>query len=225
VVGFFAASSFAVPQAEAQPEPAPQLLGISVGARTGWAIPFGYLSRGEPMSSNFRGMFPLGIDAVYRLDRRFDVGAYLQYGLVSVAPDICPAPLSCSAHDVRFGVSAHWHFLATKGSLGEGEGDPPPGSFDPWIGIGFGYEIATIALSLGGDHASRSYRGFELGRFEVGLDYLAAPRLRLGVFVDASMDQFTTAHQEDSMRSGNFSIQGTGVHGWTVPGIRLRYDF
>jgi hypothetical protein len=93
------------------------------------------------------------------------------------------------------------------------------------VGLGIGYEIATFALSANGNHASRSYRGVEFTNLEAGIDYLATPELRLGMFVQGSVGQFMTAHQDDAAGSGNYSIPQTGIHGWLLPGLRLRSDF
>src|SRR5262249_27420199 len=82
---------------------------LSLSLRSGWALPIGDLASGETVKSNYRGMAPLGVEVTYRLDPSIAVGAYFQWSWVSVNPEVCSAPLSCSAQNLRFGASVFWH--------------------------------------------------------------------------------------------------------------------
>jgi hypothetical protein len=211
-----------LPQSQSAPlEPAPAApsvdQGLSFGLRTGWSIPIGSLEKNDSMRSNFTGMVPFWLDGGYRLSKHLYLGAYFQLGPVFVNDDVC-RNLSCSAYDLRFGINAHWHF---KWSIAGGTW---AGRFDPWLGIGSGYEGATVRLSTPlGARSSETRYGFEYGNIQLGGDYQGS-EWRLGAFASLSAAQYARLSRDQPDGSSAYSIEHPTAHLWLTFGVRFQYD-
>jgi outer membrane protein len=194
--------------------------GVSVGARVGWGFPIGSLTKGDSFGDNLSGILPIWFDVGYRISPEIYLGGYFQWGIGFVSQAACVAPLtSCSGDDVRFGLNLHWH---VKSALGAG---PWSEHFDPWVGFGAGYEIATITLERGSDRSHQTFRGFEFGNLQVGGDYLGLGSMRLGGFAVISLAEFTRSSVSVPTGVTSFSIAEPEVHAWLVLGVRGQYDF
>jgi hypothetical protein len=217
------ASGDPVPPVASEPSDVPPAAvaterGVSVGVRTGWSLPIGALEKGDSMRSNFTGMVPIWLDAGYRLSKHLYLGAYFQWGPVFVADEVCPRNLSCSASDLRFGINAHWHFkwIIAGGAWA--------GRFDPWVGLGAGYEGVTVHLSTPqGARSSETDYGFEYGNFQLGGDYLGGA-WRLGLFASLSAAQYTRRSFVEPSPSSVYDIEHPTAHLWLGFGVRFQYD-
>jgi hypothetical protein len=210
----------ASPEPSAPPAPAAPSSdqGVSFGLRAGWSIPIGALEKNDSMRSNFSGMVPLWLDAGYRLSKHLYLGAYVQWGPVFVSDQVCRGNLSCSASDLRFGINAHWHFkwVIAGGSWA--------GRFDPWIGIGSGYESATVYLSTPlGARSSETKYGFEYGNFQLGADYQGS-EWRLGAFASLSVAEYARLSRDEPNGSSAYAIEHPTAHLWLSFGVRFQYD-
>src|SRR5262249_13809999 len=122
----------------------PTASGIELGVRAGYSFPLGSVSGssvttfgnttvmqgGQSMSDAFTGRLPLMFDAGYRINPNIYVGLFLMYGFMFINGDKTQcnvSGVSCSAHEFEYGLNAHYHFL-------------PETTFDPWLGVGFGFE-------------------------------------------------------------------------------------
>src|SRR5215813_7565631 len=136
--------------------------GLSFGLRAGYGVPLGNEAGDFKLSSSIKGMIPIWLDAGYRINPSFYLGAFFQYGF-GLAPDACTATIDCSEHLIRFGLNAHYHFL-------------PDGMIDPWVGLGAGYEIFSFHFSgtIPGlqfpIEGSGSESGFEFANVQLGSD-------------------------------------------------------
>jgi hypothetical protein len=216
------ASSVRAEQNDAPPpEPkAADRSGVSLGLRVGWGFPIGKVQADDPLGSNFNGILPIWFDAGYRIIPELYVGGYFQWAVGFVSNDVCVAPLtSCSGDDVRFGLNVHWH---VKSALGAGAWSQ---HFDPWIGVGAGYEIATITLERGSDKSHVNYRGFEFGSLQLGGDYLGLGSMRLGGFASISLGEYTRTTVSVPTGANAFAISDPAVHSWLMLGVRGQYDF
>ncbi|HKQ70201.1 MAG TPA: hypothetical protein VJT73_12720 [Polyangiaceae bacterium] len=193
--------------------------GVSVGLRVGYAFPIGSLATNDSLGSNFGGMLPLWLDAGYRVSEQVYLGGYFQYGFAFVSSEVCPTPLGCSASDLRFGVDAHWHFRSLV--------DPAKalGAFDPWVGLGAGYEIATTRLSLAGTTGHQTNSGFEFGNLQMGGDYLGLGPVRLGGFAALTLARYTQQSNSTPGGSLDSAIREPANHLWFMLGVRSQYDF
>jgi hypothetical protein len=218
--------------AAASAETAPKPSGISLGLRTGYAIPLGQLEEDYVYSSapggaatpsaslpaHVQGMIPVQLDAGYRINPNLLVGVFFQYGVGLVNKDrqeMC-SRLNCSAHDVSFGAQTHYHFL-------------PEASLDPWIGGGLGYEILGLTTS-GLDsldprnpaESTAGYRGFFL-TLQAGADFKLAQSFGLGPFVNAGIGHYNVSTWSAGDVAGSNDMNG-GFHEWINLGVRGQFD-
>jgi hypothetical protein len=183
----------------------PVAKGIEVGLRTGYSIPFGIADPTGNInkiaeSDLFTGRIPLWLDVGYRVSPHFLVGAYVTYGvlLINGAKTGCnQSDTSCSAHDLSFGIDAHYHLL-------------PDRRLDPWFGIGFASEALSKSITQSGQSTSASKTGIQFFNVQTGLDYKVAPNLGVGPFVMLSV--------------GEYSVQDAVLHEWLTIGVRGAYD-
>jgi outer membrane protein W len=207
--------------------------GIELGFRTGYALPFGDASgsssvtttaggttvttttTGSSLSDGVSGQIPLWVDAGYRITPNFYVGGFVQYGFAFIPNNASTgcgqSGVSCSGHDVMFGVDAHYHIM-------------PDAPFDPWVGLGFGYEILTFNLSQGSQSADVSASGWQLVNFQLGGDYHVMPNFGVGPFVALSLGQYSSASRSIGGTSTSNDIANKAMHEWLTFGLRAVYD-
>jgi hypothetical protein len=188
--------------------------GLSLGLRTGYALPFGKPYDSDvSMSNDLRGIVPIWVDAGYRINPSIYVGAYGAFGLgiVHTSDTQCTNGVSCSAYDVRIGINAQYHFR-------------PKTDVDPWIGLGFGYEWLHYTASGFGVTFSQTLRGFEVIGLQVGTDFELATGFHMGPFIGYSIAKYSdgTVSRKDPLSnvSSSTSIANTAAHEWLTLGIR-----
>jgi hypothetical protein len=211
------------PVPEPVPAPAPETRaadrpGVSVGLRLAWGFPIGSVRTDDSLGSNFSGILPIWFDAGYRISPAIYLGGYFKYGFGFISQDVCVAPFTaCSGDDVRFGVNVHVHLRSVVGT--------PSWVFDPWVGIGTGYEIATVTLERGVDKSHVSYRGFEFASAQLGGDYLGFGSMRIGGFASFSLGQYSRTTVSVPTGPISDSIGDPAIHAWLMLGLRGQYDF
>ena len=186
--------------------------GPSLGLRAGYGVPFGSTAQGYDLKGNLGGLIPLWLDVGYRLNPNIFLGGFFQFGF-GLSPEGCGGSINCSQNDMRFGLQAHYHFLPAK-------------IYDPWIGIGAGYEIFRQSVSgnlFGPFSGSGSASGFEFGNVQAGLDLKISKGFTLGPFATFTLAQFS---------SGDLTLTGTGttttqsgiqnkaLHEWLMFGLK-----
>ena len=196
--------------------------GIELGLRSGYSIPLGN-SQGAAggatapsLSDTVNGMVPIRVDAGYRFNENMFVGANFQYGIALVNTDknqeCKQSGESCTANDLMFGFDFHYHLM-------------PEEHFDPWGGIGIGYEILNVDESAGGLSNGVSRNGFQFVNLQVAADYKARPNLGIGPFVMFSLGQFSHCSSTFmGMSTPNCTIPNQALHEWFTIGIRGAYD-
>lgn len=194
--------------------------GFTAALRVGYGIPmgsvFGNVSTGgtEALGDQFSGQLPFWLDAGYRFNRNFFVGAYFQYGIAfvnnskAVGGGVCDITgVSCSGSDVRLGAELLYSFS-------------PEASFSPWAGLGFGYEWLNLDLSGGGQTASVQIRGWEFFNLQVGGDFKVSPAFALGPFVAFSLGQFGTVSATGGGVGLSGDISDKKIHEWIQIGVK-----
>jgi len=181
-------------------EPTSRNHGFELGLRTGYGLPFGKTTGSGPtptttngantqsengaaaLGDSVKGQVPLGLDIGYRITPAWYAGVYLNYGFTSLAEnfdEICSQNgISCAAHSARVGVNVHYHFL-------------PAAKLDPWVGLGFGYELLGYKISGPDSDAGALLRGWELVNLQVGADYRVARGLRIGPVATFTLAQYS----------------------------------
>ncbi|MEI9936524.1 MAG: hypothetical protein WDO69_04795 [Pseudomonadota bacterium] len=174
---------------------------IRLGLRLGYGLPLGSVADGSKMSDGLSGQIPIWIDAGYMVTPNVLVGLYGQYGFALTKN--CPTGDDCSAHDIRFGIQAQYHLM-------------PAESVDPWLGLGFGYEILGVSQTTQGFTVSGDVKGFEFVNLQGGADFKVADAVAVGPFVSFSLGQYSTASQGDV----SADIQNTALHEWLTLGVK-----
>jgi len=182
--------------------------GLQVGARLGYSLGAGVVYSGLKLSDASYGSIPIIVDAGWRIIPELYMGLYGQFAPVftKTNPISCPEGLSCSSQYWRFGLEFDYHFL-------------PRTTFDPYIGLGGGYEIlhtsvngtTTVTTPVGAVPAQVSAslidRGWEWLAVNVGLDFRLAHWFGFGPFATATFGEY-------GVRTGS---QSATVAGMTIP--------
>jgi hypothetical protein len=221
------ATPAAPPTAEPPPPPAPEKAGargsgISLAVRAGYAVPLGQAQQNDNLSDEVSGMIPFWFDAGYLFNPSFFVGLYFQYApaitTTKTLSGACNGPglssgteASCSAHDIRFGGEFHYHIA-------------PKGPFDPWLGVGFGYEWATETISSNGKSVSQSGNGYEFINLQAGGDIKTKSGIGFGPFLALTVSQFGNYSDSSGGTSTSGSITDKTLHEWFFLGVRGVFD-
>lgn len=174
--------------------------GFGLGVRAAWAKPYGGLTSTETLDSNVSGALPLWLEAGYHFNSALYIGAYFQYAL---GLNNCLGGADCSSSGMRFGLEALYHF----GS----------GSMQPFVGLGFGYEIFNVSRSAGDD---RTFKGLEMLNVQLGLDYWVSKTFSIGPFASY---QLFGKYTSDSASGFSNDISDTTGHSWLQLGLKLGF--
>jgi outer membrane protein W len=223
VSGLFLIGTTALAQ-EAAPAAAtaPSRGAIEIGLRLGVGFPLGHEGEtagetsDDKLSSDLKAIIPIAIDAGYRINPNVYVGVLFQYGFGIVATDNNPtcasgSGVSCSGSDLRLGVDLHFHFA-------------PGQSFDPWLGVGAGYEWLSLDATAGGVDAGATATGFEFGNVQLGGDIPVAPNFAIGPFVSLSFGEYGDVSFSQGGASMDMTITSKSFHEWLEFGVRGVYD-
>jgi hypothetical protein len=194
--------------------------GIEVALGVGYGNPLGGYGQTTAFNTSMSldywitGQVPISVELGYRIDRRFVVGLSGQYGFAFVNKDHtipCNDGVSCSASVSKIDAGAIWNIL-------------PDARIAPWVGLGAGYEWATIAQE-GRIMSRATVRGPEYANLRGGADFPVAPGLRLGPFFGLSFGRYESASFTGLVATPAPTFTMTEVHEWLVVGARGTYDF
>jgi hypothetical protein len=198
----------------AEPEPYAARPGPQVGARVAYSAGFGSVYEGLAMSDWSSGAVPVILDLGWRFLPQLYVGAYGQVAptVTRSSPVACPDGTDCSALDWRVGLEVDFHFW-------------PSSRFDPYVGVGGGYEIlhravsGPVTLPLGSQtktgmvNASISDRGWELVNVTAGFDLRAARNIGIGPFVTGALGRFDVHNGTESTILDGGTVSSGSVRG------------
>jgi hypothetical protein len=186
--------------------------GLELGARLGYGLALGNIADKVSLSDNVTGQIPLWIDAGYRITPNLYVGAYGQMAYTIVGDQGCTSEEKCTARDAKVGANVHYHFL-------------PQGTFDPWVGVGAGYEWLTISGLDHGKDASATLRGFELLNLQVGGDYRLGQHAALGPYASFALGQYSQGSKAtEGQPTVSGDVKNTAMHEWLTFGVRGVFD-
>ena len=174
--------------------------GFDFAARLGYAFPFGNAFGDSKLSDATPGAVPLVVEAGYRLNAHFTIGALFQYGFSRINEDagVDCTGAGCSGRVVRLGIQGI--FNVDRAAL-----------LIRWLGIGTGYEWLN-------PKGAQDVRGFELVTLQGGADYRVTPQLAVGPFFSFSLGRYTTTDSE----STSTDLRDKRLHEWLQLGVRGR---
>ncbi len=181
-----------------------------VGLRLGYSIPLGKAGGDEDeeldLSFVSSGQIPIWLDLGYRVTPNLVLGLYGSYAFGFVG-DACVEGADCSANQIRFGVQGQYH-------LSPGE------SFNPWFGLGIGYEILNLHFEGQGSDFDESFKGFEFANLQVGGDFKVSDSVGIGPFVSFSLGQYSSVGFGDSSED----LEKKTLHEWLTIGARGAFN-
>lgn len=199
--------------------------GFTLALRLGFGIPFGDTSADSgaatPLGDQLQGQVPIWIDVGYRFAGSWFVGAYLQLGIGIVNTDkaaggLCNQPgVSCKGSDVRLGVEGTYSFS-------------PGQSFNPWIGLGTGYEWVNLQGESATGNGEFTFKGWEYFIVQVGGDFSLSKVFALGPYASFGLGQYSSADVTlaSTTVSTTFSgdIANKKVHAWLQLGVKGTFN-
>jgi opacity protein-like surface antigen len=212
--------------------PSSARLGFQGGVRIAYTDGIGIVYHGVKLSDASSGALPLIVDLGWRLLPQLYVGVYGQYAPVFLKHYAltCPDGLSCSAQDWRVGLEGDFHFM-------------PSSRLDPYVGLGFGYEVLHTTLH-GNQIVQQSDgtfvaavlderivdRGWEFASLTAGVDWRFNDIFGAGLFVVGTIGEYdvqtgtataTTATQQET---GVLPPLEKVVHGLVFVGARGTFN-
>ena len=196
----FAATKRAPPP---PPPPISERSGFELGLRLGYAMALGEVADGTDFRNAVTGQIPLRLDALYRVNGKYAVGVFAQYGYAFITDNFCSGA-SCSGAAYKLGIEATRHFS-------------PGRWFVPWVGVSLGYEWLRLGRKESGYDYSVATRGFELLALQVGAEHFTSPRFAVGPFVGLSFGRYSSVSEPTY---GSQEIESTSLHEWLEVGVR-----
>jgi opacity protein-like surface antigen len=192
--------------------------GLELGLRLGVGFPAGKVGAGpglanSNLSDTVDAIIPLAIDAGYRFNDTFYLGLSGQFGFGFVNTDsnaICTQGADCSASVSRIGLNLHLHLA-------------PGQSFDPWLGLGVGYEWLDVSASSEYASGSLTTSGFDFADLQLGGDIAATPNCALGPFLSVSLGEYRNLSTSGAS-STDQALVSKNLHAWIAFGMRFVFD-
>ena len=211
----------ALAQTAAEP---PSLRAIELTLKVGYGLPLGHTGHrtslgNQPLSDVVSYLVPIEVGAGYRFNSRFVAGLSVQYAFASINDQVYPClredGLGCSSHgDLRVDANVILH-------LGSG------GRFDPWVGVGAGYEWLLLTFQTGATRTD-TLAGFEFANLQTGGYVKVAPGIAIGPFVGLSFGMYRTdsfgAFAPDMNPGMTTLITPRSLHEWLVFGVGGTHD-
>lgn len=207
-------------------------VGPQLGLRTGYALGTGGVYSGLDLNDGSHGALPVILDLGWRAIPELYVGVYGQFGYVFPRENnvSCPTGFDCAVQDWRMGLQVDYHFL-------------PRLSWDPYVGIGAGYEILhnsvtgstpvrlPSGVATGNVDASTIDRGWEYGALTLGADFRIDRQFGVGPFVTGTMGQYNVHTGNQTVSVGSNQVANGPVspveHTWHelfIAGLRGTFN-
>ncbi len=175
---------------------------ILIQGRAGYVAPFGSIATDLPASSVVVGGPALGVHLGLGLSRATVLDLSGDYAFLSPSAR-CDG---CSGRSLDLGLGLVYH--AAQGI-----------AFDPWVGYGIGYRMATyegLAKIRSADVAfpDAAFHGLDFVRIALGGDFYPVPYLGFGPFLELDLGTFIS-------RPEGF---GQTVYGFFQAGLRISLD-
>jgi hypothetical protein len=186
--------------------------GVEIALHAGYAVPQGHIDSTFALSDFVSSWLRLGVDAGYRFGRRWYAGGAFVWGPSANADADyeCKAPgVSCSRHE--------WQLLAQARCF------PWPDEFvGPWVGLGFGWDVATLTIDGPGGSGSGTYSGPIFLDAQLGAD-VRRRAFAVGPFVGVSLGKFVRRSLDPTPMGFSSSWKTAELHEWLTIGVRGSY--
>ena len=178
-------------------------------------LPWGNASdlQGDELAARYGWQLPLVLEAGYKLSKPVFLGLYAGVGYGPVgsgneAEAACAAEgVTCRALSFQLGAQAQYHFA-------------PSDRINPWVGAGFGWEMARQSLSNGAYTETQNSSGLTLLKLGLGADYRSS--FGFGPFVEVSAGRYQATRTEiDGQRVHEGPVSRSAWHGFLMLGARL----
>ena len=176
---------------------APSWSGPEAGFRTGFALPGGEVVSGKSFDPG-KGMIPFWIDFGYRFNKYVFFGPYVNFGVAIQSDSSCTTGYSCHGIDFRLGGTVQLHVL-------------PGARFNPWLGLGLGYEWYHVGTSGTPSVPGVWSRGFEIPNVSFGVLYKSSAYGGVGPFISIARARF-------SYIAGD-AVPEVATHQWLMLGL------
>ena len=140
------------------------------------------------------------LNAGWRIDPRWEVGVYGEFGLFS-SGDL-PGD---KAYSAGAGVQGQFHLF-------------PGDRYDPWVGVGFGWRGYWSDLNGG----TYGLQGLDLARLQLGVDYRVTQAFAVGPVVGITLTDFLSA--EPVGANGYDDTHDRKVNTFVFAGIGGRFN-
>jgi hypothetical protein len=194
--------------------------GFTLAARFGLGLPMvnalaDTSGTATPLGDVYNGQLPIWLDAGYRFASNWFVGAYLQLGIGIVNKDKLTACAqsgnSCKGSDVRLGIEGTYSFSAGR-------------SFNPWIGLGTGYEWANLQSESPTGNGELTFKGWEYFNLQLGGDFTISRVFSLGPYVAFSLAQYQSLSLSGGVFTFSPEIANKKTHAWLQFGVKGTFN-
>jgi hypothetical protein len=198
-----------------KPAPAgPPESGVSIALSVGYGLPMGNVSGSQKMTDLYSGAVPLQLDVGWRFTPNLYLGGFFQYSFAFISSkqeSACTLNgwTGCSGGVLQFGADFVYTIL-------------PYAKFAPYVGLGLGWEIASLNYTSASQSVSESVSGFQFARIILGGDFRVGSAFRIGPFVNFSLGQFSSLSSPNAAANG--TISDKAIHSWLQFGIRGTID-
>jgi hypothetical protein len=198
---------------------------LTLGLRFGGSVPLGNTlenaSTGQAaaFADELRFALPFLAEVGWRLHEHATLGIYGAYGRAALSTRAPLGQSGCSgagagcsgATSARLGLQVLVHAASSE-------------RWQPWAGVGSGYEWLGYDARDASGTGSVGYRGWEWLNLQAGVDVAAGPRFAIGPWSSLSVGEFTTAHLASGGQSLDVDIRSKAVHLWLQLGVRVRFE-
>ncbi len=188
----------------------PVIKGFQIGLRAGYVRALD-ASSASSLTYQTPSLLPIQLDLGYRTSTHVYLGLTGQLAVAS-RTDCANAVGTCAAKDYRIGGTFQYHFSPLR-------------TFDPWFGLGLGYEILHLSGVSGDSGAHVTRTGIVLFDAQLGGDFALGSGLRapkLGPFVGMAMG--ANGHESGVVYGRNIDRSPVHDHQWVTLGVRGTYD-
>lgn len=206
--------------------------GLQVGLRTGYGGGSGDVYRGLNVRDASSGGIPIIVDLGVRALPELYAGIYGGFTPIFTKsnPVSCPNGLDCATQQWRFGVQFDLHYI-------------PSSRFDPYVGLGGGYEILHSNVSgavpvptllgtfPGNVNANIIDRGWEFANLTFGFDWRFSRAAALGPFISGSINEYGVHSGTQTVTVGGTQVSATpvanvdhGLHELFFAGLRGTFN-